>query len=148
MAPSSEGTGCRAEGPARRLARRCAARPRTPRRPADADQCHVCAETTSKAIIPVLVLDVTEDEADKLIRWQVMAPRGSGACGGPARDGPTDSQAVAGLLERVAGQEAWQAVVASREMLDPPAPIDRAAELMQAVVPATVFTSWLAFALT
>ena len=43
----------------------------------------------------------------------------------------TDSQAVAELLERVAGQEAWQAVVGSHEIIDPPAPIDRAAELKE-----------------
>ena len=41
----------------------------------------------------------------------------------------TDSQAVAALLERVAGQEAWQAIEGSREIVDPPAAINKADEL-------------------
>jgi hypothetical protein len=42
----------------------------------------------------------------------------------------TDSQAVAALLERVAGQEAWQAIDGLREISDPPAAINKADELM------------------
>ena len=41
----------------------------------------------------------------------------------------TDSQAIGALLERVAGQEGWQAVNQPGELVDPPAQIDRAGEL-------------------
>jgi DNA modification methylase len=41
----------------------------------------------------------------------------------------TDSQAVAALLERVAGQEAWKAIDGLREIVDPPAAINKADEL-------------------
>src|SRR5882762_4160578 len=41
----------------------------------------------------------------------------------------TDSQAVAALLERVAGHEAWQAIDGLREIVDPPAAINKADEL-------------------
>jgi hypothetical protein len=94
---------------------------------------HLRAETTKNAMVPVLILDVSEAESDKLLltldplaamaladREQVMALLDTVR---------TDSQAVGALLERVAGQEAWQAANASHEIVDPPAPVDRAAEL-------------------
>ena len=93
---------------------------------------HLRAETTGRSTVPVLVLDVTEDEADKLLL--TLDPLAAMALADQERmlalleTVRTDNQAVAELLERVAGQEAWQAV-GPRELLDPPAPIDRAAEL-------------------
>jgi DNA modification methylase len=96
---------------------------------------HLRADTTKKAMVPVLVLDVTEDEADKLLL--TLDPLAAMALGDQASVAAlletvrTDSQAVAELLERVAGQEAWQAVEGSREIVDPPEPIDRAAELKE-----------------
>jgi DNA modification methylase len=94
---------------------------------------HLRAETTKNAMVPVLILDVTEAEADKLLltldplaamaqadRDQVMAL---------LETVRTDSVAVAALLERVAGQEAWQAIDGMREMVDPPAAINKADEL-------------------
>jgi len=84
-------------------------------------------------MVPVLILDVTEAEADKLLltldplaamaqadRDQVMAL---------LETVRNDSVAVAALLERVAGQEAWQAIDGMREMVDPPAAINKADEL-------------------
>jgi DNA modification methylase len=96
---------------------------------------HLRAETTGKATVPVLVLDVTEDEADKLLLTldplAAMALADQASVAALLKTVRTDSRAVAELLERVAGEEAWQAVVGSREIVDPPAPIDRAAELKQ-----------------
>jgi DNA modification methylase len=96
---------------------------------------HLRAETTKKATVPVLVLDVTEDEADKLLLTldplAAMALADQPGVAALLETVRTDSQAVADLLERVAGQEVWQAVVGSREIVDPPAQIDRAAELKQ-----------------
>jgi hypothetical protein len=40
----------------------------------------------------------------------------------------TDDKAIAAMLERVAGESAWQAAK-QREIIDPPAQIDNAAEL-------------------
>ncbi len=94
---------------------------------------HLRAETTKKATVPVLVLDVTEDEADKLLLTldplAAMALADKAGVAALLETVHTDSQAVAELLQRVAGQEAWQAVNGSREILDPPASIDRAGEL-------------------
>src|SRR5882724_13616306 len=94
---------------------------------------HLRAETTRNAMVPVLVLDVTEAEADKLLltldplaamaladREQVIAL---------LEVVRTDSQAVAALLERVAGQEAWQTIDGSWQISDPPAAINKADEL-------------------
>jgi hypothetical protein len=94
---------------------------------------HLRAETTKKATVPVLVLDVTLDEADKLLLTldplAAMALADQTRVAGLLATVRTDSQAAAELLERVAGQEAWQAVAVSREIIDPTALIDRTAEL-------------------
>jgi DNA modification methylase len=93
---------------------------------------HLRAETTKKTMVPVLVLDVTEAEADKMLL--TLDPLAAMAQSDQERvmelleTVRTDSQAVGALLERVAGQEAWQAIDGSREIVDPPAAIDRAAE--------------------
>ena len=94
---------------------------------------HLRAETTKNAIVPVLVLDVTEAEADKLLLTldplAAMAQADQAQVLALLETVRTDSQAVAALLERVAGQEAWQAIDGMREMVDLPAPINRADEL-------------------
>ncbi len=93
---------------------------------------HLRAETTKKATVPVLVLDVTEAEADKLLLTldplAAMARADQEQVMALLKVVRTDSQAVGALLELVAGQEAWQAV-SSREIVDPVVAIDRAAEL-------------------
>jgi DNA modification methylase len=94
---------------------------------------HLRAETTKKAIVPVLVLDVTEAEADKLLLTldplAAMALSDQEQVKALLEVVRTDSQAVGALLERVAGQEAWQAVNGPGEIVDPRAASDRTAEL-------------------
>jgi DNA modification methylase len=94
---------------------------------------HLRAETTKNAIVPVLVLDVTEAEADKLLLTldplAAMAQADQDQVMALLETVHTDSQAVAALLERVAGQEAWQAIDGLREIVDPPAAINKADEL-------------------
>src|SRR5260370_21085853 len=74
---------------------------------------HLRAETTKRATVPVLVLDVTEAEADKILLTldplAAMA-QADGYCGQALLETVrTDSAPVSPLLERVAGEEAWQA---------------------------------------
>jgi DNA modification methylase len=94
---------------------------------------HLRAETTKNAMVPVLVLDVTEAEADKLLLTldplAAMAQADQDQVIALLETVRTDSQAVAALLERVAGQEAWQAIDGLPEIVDPPAAINRADEL-------------------
>jgi hypothetical protein len=94
---------------------------------------HLRAETTKNAMVPVLVLDVTEAEADKLLLTldplAAMAQADQDQVMALLETVRTDSQAVAALLERVAGQEAWQAIDGLREIVDPPAAINKADEL-------------------
>jgi DNA modification methylase len=94
---------------------------------------HLRADTTKNAIVPVLVLDVTEAEADKLLLTldplAAMAQADQDQVRALLETVRTDSQAVAALLERVAGQEAWQAIDGLREIVDPPAAISKADEL-------------------
>jgi DNA modification methylase len=94
---------------------------------------HLRAETTKNAMVPVLVLDVTEAEADKLLLTldplAAMAQADQDQVMALLETVRTDSQAVAALLERVAGQEAWQAIDSLREIVDPPAAINKADEL-------------------
>ena len=94
---------------------------------------HLRAETTKNALVPVLVLDVTEAEADKLLLTldplAAMAQADQDQVMALLETVRTDSQAVAALLERVAGQEARQAIDGLREIVDPPAAINKADEL-------------------
>jgi hypothetical protein len=94
---------------------------------------HLRAETTRNATVPVLVLDVTESGADKLLLTldplAAMALADQEQVMGLLEVVRTDSQAVATLLERVAGQEAWQTIEGLREINDPPAAINKADEL-------------------
>ena len=81
---------------------------------------HLRLETTPKATVPVLVLDVTEAEADKILltfdpisalaqadQWQMEALLATVR---------TENTAVAAMFERVAGESAWQ--VAESPALD------------------------------
>ena len=96
---------------------------------------HLRAETTKRATVPVLVLDVTEPEADKLLLTldplASMAETDAERVRALLSTVQTDSQAIGALLERVAGQEGWQAVNQPKELIDPPAQIDKAAELQR-----------------
>ena len=93
---------------------------------------HLRAETTPNATVPVLVLDVTEEEADKLLL--TLDPLAGMAEADTARIKAlletvrTDSSALGDLLERIAGQDAFF-VNQPIPVLDPEPQIDRAAEL-------------------
>jgi hypothetical protein len=94
---------------------------------------HLRAETTKNATVPVLLVDVTEAEAGKLLLTldplAAMAQADHEQVMALLELVRTDSQVVAALLERVAGQEVWQAIDGSREIVDPPAAINKANEL-------------------
>jgi ParB-like nuclease domain len=74
---------------------------------------HLRRDTTKRAMVPVLVLDVNKSEADKLLLTldplAAMAQADGDRVRALLETVRTDSQAVATLLERVAGQEVWQA---------------------------------------
>jgi DNA modification methylase len=93
---------------------------------------HLRLETTPKATVPVLVLDVTEDEADKILLTfdpiSAMAQADKTQMEALLATVRTEDKAIAAMLERVAGESAWQ-VAEQREIVDPPAQIDKAAEL-------------------
>jgi aryl-alcohol dehydrogenase-like predicted oxidoreductase len=81
----------------------------------------------------VLVLDVTEAEADKFLLTHdpltAMAHADQEQVTGLLETTRTDSPAMAALLKSMAGQEAWQALEGSREIVDPPAAINKAESL-------------------
>jgi hypothetical protein len=93
---------------------------------------HLRLETTPKATVPVLVLDVTEAEADKILLTfdpiSAMAQADKAQLEVLLSSVRTEDKAIAAMLERVAGESAWQ-VAEQREIVDPPAQIDKAAEL-------------------
>jgi DNA modification methylase len=94
---------------------------------------HLRAETTPSAKVPVLILDVTEEEAEKILL--TFDPLAGMAGADPERIKAllatvrTDSSAVGELLERIAGQQAWLSVNLAADILDPEPQIDRAPEL-------------------
>ena len=94
---------------------------------------HLRAETTPNAIVPVLVLDVTAEEADKLLATldplATMAEADAGRLNALLQTVRTDSVAVGELLERIAGEKAWLSVNSAIAVLDPEPQVERAAEL-------------------
>jgi hypothetical protein len=86
---------------------------------------HLRQDTTPRMKVPVLVLDVTEAEADKLLLTldplAGMAETDAERVKALLATVTTDSQAIGALLERVAGQEGWQAVNQPGELVDPEA---------------------------
>lgn len=95
---------------------------------------HLRRDTTPKAMVPVLVLDVTEEEADKILL--TFDPVSAMALAEKAQlevllaSVRTEDKAIAAMLERVAGESAWQ-IAEPKEIIDPPAQIERAAELQK-----------------
>jgi DNA modification methylase len=95
---------------------------------------HLRRDTTPTSIVPVLVLDVTEAEADKILLTfdpiSAMAQADKTIIDELLKTVRTESEAVGALLERVAGQEGARAfqpkVVVQDEM-----PIAKAAELQK-----------------
>src|ERR1700674_2038824 len=84
---------------------------------------HLRAETTPSAMVPVLILDVSEAEADKILLTldplAGMAESDSGRLQALLNDVRTDSKAVEQLFARIAEQDALQVLRPPVEILDP-----------------------------
>jgi DNA modification methylase len=95
---------------------------------------HLRAETTPSAMVPVLILDLSEEEADKILLTldplAGMAESDSERLQALLNDVRTDSNAVEQLFERIAEQDAL-ALRPPVEILDPEPKIERAAELQK-----------------
>jgi DNA modification methylase len=91
---------------------------------------HLRAETTPESVVPVLVLDVTEAEAEKILLTldplAAMAESDAERIKALLQTVRTDDQAVEQLLRRTAGAELWSLLHPQPE---PPAQIDQADEL-------------------
>jgi DNA modification methylase len=93
---------------------------------------HLRKDTTPDAIVPVLVLDVSDEEADKILLTldplAAMAESDSARIRSLLQTVRTDSVAVEDLLRRAVGDQLWQLVHPQEE---PPAQIDQAGELQK-----------------
>ncbi len=93
---------------------------------------HLRRDTTPDAIVPVLVLDVTEKEADKILLTldplAAMAESDAERIKSLLETVQTDSPAVQQLLRRTAGDQLWTLLHPHDE---PPAQFDRAGELQK-----------------
>jgi hypothetical protein len=91
---------------------------------------HLRAETTPNAEVPVLVLDLTEAEADKVLLSHdplgAMAQADSKRVEQLLSSVRTDSEAVVALFERVAGEAAAQALNQRQSRESPEPEFDRA----------------------
>ncbi len=94
---------------------------------------HLRAETTPDEIVPVLVLDLTAKEADKLLATldplAAMAEANEKALGKLLDEIETDSQAVQAMLDGLAADSGIEQ--AAGEPVDAEPQIDRAAELQK-----------------
>src|SRR5258708_4099676 len=79
---------------------------------------HLRKSATPKMEVPVLIVDLNDEEADKLLLTldplASMAEADQQKVMALLETVRTDSQAVASLLERIAGEAAWQALKRSR----------------------------------
>jgi hypothetical protein len=93
---------------------------------------HLRAETTPDELVPVLVLDVTEEEGDKILAtldpMALMAQTDEEQMQALLAKLQFESPALGPLLERMAGEQAWQAI-GLPELTDPEVRLERAAEL-------------------
>jgi len=93
---------------------------------------HLRADTTPDLIVPVLVVDLDEAEADKLLLTldplASMAQSDSDRIKSLLETVHTDDDAVQALLRRTAGDQVWNAL---HPQFEPPAQIDKAAVLQQ-----------------
>jgi DNA modification methylase len=96
---------------------------------------HLRAETTPDMMVPVLVLDVNEEESDKLLL--TLDPLAGLAQADAERIKEllalvgTDNDAVGALLETIAGQYAGETINQAGPLADPEPQIERAAELQR-----------------
>ena len=93
---------------------------------------HLRAETTPDAQVPVLVLDVSEEEADKILLTldplAAMAESDAERIKQLLQTVRTDNQALEELLRRTAGAQLWSVL---HPQAEPPAQIDQAGELQR-----------------
>jgi DNA modification methylase len=93
---------------------------------------HLRAETTPEAQVPVLVLDVTAEEANKILLTldplAAMAESDAERIGSLLQTVRTESSAVEELLRRTAGERLWALI---HPQAEPPAQIDQAGELQR-----------------
>jgi hypothetical protein len=95
---------------------------------------HLRAETTPDSEVPVLVLDVTAEEADKILLTldplAAMAEADSERIAKLLETVRTDNQAVEELLRSTAGEQVW-ASIHPEDTSEPPAQFDKAGELQK-----------------
>jgi DNA modification methylase len=93
---------------------------------------HLRRDTTPNEIVPVLVLDVSEEEADKILLTldplAAMAESDADRISSLLKTVQTDSPAVEELLRRTAGERLWSLI---HPQAEPPAQIDKACELQK-----------------
>src|SRR5208282_4650356 len=96
---------------------------------------HLRIETMGKREVGVLVTDLTGEEAEKVLL--TYDPIASMATADQARlealmaSVHTDSPAITAMLEKFAGEAAWQMLNQPQELIDPPAQLDKAGELQK-----------------
>jgi DNA modification methylase len=95
---------------------------------------HLRAETTPSAMVPVLILDVSEEEAEKILLTldplAAMAESDSDRLQALLNSVRTDSPAVEELLRQTAGEQLWQ-LIHPEDFIEPPTQIDKAGELQK-----------------
>jgi hypothetical protein len=95
---------------------------------------HLRRATTPDALVPVLVLDVTEQEGDKILLTldplAAMAESDAERVKALIETVGTNSEAVEALLRRTAGEQLWQRLH-PEEFVEPPAQMDKAGELQR-----------------
>lgn len=95
---------------------------------------HLRAETTPEAEVPVLVLDLTEEEADKLLLTldplSALAESDSSRIAALLETVRTDDDAVRDLIRRTAGETLW-ARLHPDDLAEPPAQVNKAGELQR-----------------
>ena len=93
---------------------------------------HLRAETTREFEVPVLILDLDEAEADKLLLTldplASLAESDSERISSLLQTVSTDNAAVEELLRRTAGERLWSVI---HPQAEPPAQIDQAGELQR-----------------
>ncbi len=95
---------------------------------------HLRAEITPDDLVPVLILNVTSEEADKLLLTldplAAMAESNTERITALLQTVQTNNDAVVSLLRRTAGEEVWR-LIHPEDTFEPPAQIDKAAELQK-----------------
>ena len=95
---------------------------------------HLRRDTTPDAVVPVLVLDVSEEEADKILLTldplAALAEPDAERITALLQTVRTDSAAVEEMLRRTAGDQVWR-VIHPEDFIEPPAQFDHAGELQE-----------------